>query len=208
MRRLFHKIYLTIVVSLLMVVVVAGAIWRAGWEQSPAAQAFEMAGELAAAGLPPADASRPVQQAAIQRLAQRLGTDLALYDAARILVARSGAALPPPPRRHRGGWIPGAEGPVWSLRLPDGRALVARAPLRHRHPAVNLVLFLGAIVLVVGACAYPVARGLTRRLERLQAGVETLGPATCRRAPKSSAATRWRGSPRASIAPLSVSRSW
>ena len=71
--------------------------------------------------------------------------------------------------------MPGPGGPLWSLRLPDGRMLVARAPQRHRHPATNLVLFLGAIALVVGACAYPVARGLTRRLERLQAGVETLG---------------------------------
>ena len=175
MRRLFHKIYLTIVVSLLMVVLVAGAIWRAGWEQSPAARAFEMAGELAAAGLPPVDAPRPVQRASIASLAQRLGTDVALYDASRVLIARSGASLPAPPLRHRGGAIPSADGPVWSLRLPDGRILVARAPPRHRHPALDLMLFLGAIALVVGVCAYPVARGLTRRLERLQAGVETLG---------------------------------
>lgn len=34
---------------------------------------------------------------------------------------------------------------------------------------------LGAIALAVAACAYPVVRGLTRRLERLQAGVETVG---------------------------------
>ena len=94
---------------------------------------------------------------------------------ARVLVARTGAALPPPPARDRGGWIYGPGGPGWSLRLPDGRILVARAPMRHRHPAVNLTLFLGLIALVVAACAYPVVRGLTRRLERLQTGVETLG---------------------------------
>jgi signal transduction histidine kinase len=175
MRRLFHKVYLTIIVSLLLVVLVAGAIWRAGWEQSPAGQAFEMAGELAAAGLPPESAARAVQQQAVERLAQRLGTDLALYDAARTLVVSAGTALPAPPARHRGGWIYGPSGPAWSLRLPDGRTLVARAPPRHRHPALNLMLFLGAIALVVAACAYPVVRGLTRRLERLQAGVETLG---------------------------------
>jgi signal transduction histidine kinase len=175
MRRLFHKVYLTIIVSLLLVVVVAGAIWRAGWEQSPAAQAFEMAGELAAAGLPPASAAPSVQQQAIERLAQRLGTDVALHDAGKALVARAGAPLPAPPGRQRGGWIYGPLGPAWSLQLPDGRTLVVRAPARHRHPAVNLMLFLGAIALVVAACAYPVVRGLTRRLERLQSGVETLG---------------------------------
>jgi signal transduction histidine kinase len=175
MRRLFHKIYLTIIVSLLMVVVVAGVIWRAGWETSPARQAFEMAGELAAAGLPPAEATPAQQQQALERLAQRAGTDLALFGPNRELIAAVGAPLRPPPPRHRGGWFVGVGGPAWSVRLPDGRTLVARVPVQVRHPALNLVLFLGAIALVIAACAYPVVRGLTRRIERLQAGVETLG---------------------------------
>src|SRR5262249_25381235 len=58
---------------------------------------------------------------------------------------------------------------------PDGRGLGARAPIHHANPAVGLVLFLGGIALAVAICAYPVVRGLTRRLERLQTGVETLG---------------------------------
>jgi signal transduction histidine kinase len=45
----------------------------------------------------------------------------------------------------------------------------------HRNPAISLILFLGGIALAVGIAAYPVARGLTRRIERLQIGVETLG---------------------------------
>jgi signal transduction histidine kinase len=53
--------------------------------------------------------------------------------------------------------------------------MVARAQLRHRNPLIGLVLFLGGIALAVAIGAYPVVRGLTRRLERLQAGVETLG---------------------------------
>jgi len=47
--------------------------------------------------------------------------------------------------------------------------------MRHRNPLIGLVLFLGGIALAVAIAAYPVVRGLTRRLERLQAGVETLG---------------------------------
>jgi signal transduction histidine kinase len=43
-------------------------------------------------------------------------------------------------------------------------------------PSVFRILsFLGAVALAVAICAYPVVRGLTRRLERLQTGVETLG---------------------------------
>src|SRR5262249_57781678 len=62
-----------------------------------------------------------------------------------------------------------------SFRLPDHRWIVARAPIRHRNPVIGLVLFLGGIALAVAIGAYPVVRGLTRRLERLQTGVETLG---------------------------------
>ena len=49
MKRLYQKIYLTIIASLLLVVLVAGAVWRMGVDRMPSAQAFEMAGELAAA---------------------------------------------------------------------------------------------------------------------------------------------------------------
>ena len=64
MRRLFHKVYLTIIASLVMVVVVAGTIRLGGWDVSPAGFAFKMAGELLAADLPPADAPRSAQQQA------------------------------------------------------------------------------------------------------------------------------------------------
>jgi len=66
-------------------------------------------------------------------------------------------------------------GAAWSFPLPDQRWIVARAPERHRNPIVGLVLGLGTIALAVAICAFPVVRGLTRRLERLQKGVETLG---------------------------------
>ena len=40
---------------------------------------------------------------------------------------------------------------------------------------LGVIAFLGAIALAVAICAYPLVRRLTRRLERLQAGVEQLG---------------------------------
>jgi len=177
MRRLYQKIYLTIIASLVMVVLIAGAIWRFGGQQAPVASAFEMAGELAAAALPPADAPQPVQQQAVERLAQKLKIDIALFDSSLTPIASFGRPLPPPPSRPggAGGWLYGPMGPAWSFPLPDQRWIVARAPPRHRNPVIGLVLFLGAIALAVAVSAYPVVRGLTRRLERLQTGVETLG---------------------------------
>src|SRR5215472_17178373 len=175
MKRLYQKIYLTIIASLLLVVLVAGSVWRLGGDRMPVAQAFEMAGELAAAALPRADAPQAAQQAAVERLARRLQIDLALFDARMRPIARFGEPLPPPRRFQTGGWLMGPRGPAWSFHLPDGRWIVARAPIHHANPAVGLVLFLGGIALAVAIGAYPVVRGLTRRLERLQTGVETLG---------------------------------
>ena len=77
--------------------------------------------------------------------------------------------------RDAGGWIYGPQGPAWAVHLPDGRWFVVRASPRHRAPVVGLLLVLGGIALAVAVGAYPVVRGLTRRLERLQTGVETLG---------------------------------
>jgi signal transduction histidine kinase len=174
MRRLYQKIYLTIIASLVLVVLVAGALWRLGADTSPASRAFDMIGELAQAALPPEDAPLPAQEQAISRLGERFGTDITLFDSALNPIAAAGHPLRPP-RHDTGGMSHGPGGPLFSLRLPDDRWLVMRPPAAPRHPALGLILFLGTIALVVAASAYPVVRGLTRRIERLETGVEKLG---------------------------------
>jgi signal transduction histidine kinase len=174
MKRLYQKIYLTIIASLVLVVLVAGAVWRFGAEHAPANYAFEVAGELAAASLPPAGAPRAVQRRAIERLARQLGTDVTLFDEVLLPIVAAGRPLRPP-RRGLGGWVYGRGGRVWSIPLPDGRWLVVRPPPRRRPQLIGLIVFLGVIALIVALAAYPMVRGLTRRLERLQTGVETLG---------------------------------
>ena len=177
MKRLYLQVYVTVVASLLLVVLAAGAMWRLAADAGPASQAFEMAGEVAAATLPAADAPRAAQQAALEKLAARLHADLALFDAARQPIAAAGRALSPPEeeragdRRRSSSWRAGG----WNIHLPDGRSLAVRLPHEARHPAWALILFLGVIALVVALGAYPVVRRITRRLERLQASVEALG---------------------------------
>ncbi|MFI5013140.1 MAG: sensor histidine kinase [Hyphomicrobiales bacterium] len=176
MKRLYHQVYLTIITSLVLVVLMAGLGWRFAANVSPISQAFEMAGELAGAAIAPPDAPPAMQQQAIERLAARLHTDVALFNAARQPIAAAGAALPAPSGQgEMGGWFHGASGPAWSLRLPDGRWLVARLRADHPHPGLAFVGFLGGIALAVALGAFPVVRGLTRRLERLRSGVESLG---------------------------------
>jgi signal transduction histidine kinase len=175
MRRLYKQIYLTIIASLLLVVLFGGMFWRFAPHSSPGQQGFELVGELVAPVLPPADADNATQQRFLDRVHDSLKLDLALFDKDRRLVAAAGSALPAPSRRETGGWVYGRGGPAWAIRMPDDRWLVARARGRRWHPVVGLIAFLGAIALAVALCAYPMVRKLTRRLERLQAGVEQLG---------------------------------
>jgi signal transduction histidine kinase len=174
MHRLYRQIYLSIIASLLLVVLVAGALWRFAPHPSREHPAFEMAGELAAELLPPATAGNDTQQQAVERLHQRLKLDLALFDASLRPIAAAGRPVPAP-RREVGGWLYGRGGAAWAIRLPDERWIVARAPGRRGPSVLGVLAFLGGIALAVAVCAYPLVRRLTRRLERLQAGVESLG---------------------------------
>lgn len=175
MHRLYRQIYLTIIASLGLLVLLGGIMWRFAPHPSPGQHGFELVGELIAPHLPPADADDAAQQRALERIRGRLKVDLALFDKDRRRMAATGDPLPGPRRRESSGWIYGRGGPAWAIRLPDDRWLIARAPERGWHPLRGLVLFLGGIALAVAICAYPMVRRLTRRLERLQAGVEQLG---------------------------------
>src|SRR5271166_4602645 len=172
MRRLYQKIYLVFLTSLLTVVVIIGLFWRLGQPESPYSHAFEIAGELAMAALPPADAPQRLQQQALEHLSQRLHADLGLFDAARMPIAAAGHPVPTPTNL---GWVRGIGPPAWSFRLPDERWIVARGPARIPGPLSGVVGFLLIMALVIAVFAYPVVRGLTKRIERLQEGVETLG---------------------------------
>jgi signal transduction histidine kinase len=175
MRRLYLQVYLTIVASLVLVVVTAGVVWHLIAGVIPFEQPLEVAGEVIAELVPPADAPRATQQQAIARLARRLNADLALYGPSDDPLAAAGRALPTPIRGRTGGWLRSSAGPAVSIRLPDGRWLVARLPFTQRPSAAMLAAFLGSIALAVALGARPVVRRLTGRLERLQRGVESLG---------------------------------
>jgi len=177
MPKLYLRIYLAVLASLAAFALASGFLWRQLGDAGPAGHAFEVAGTLAQNVLPPAGAPPSEQQAALDKLAANLRADVALFAADRTRLAAVGDSLPAPDTgRDRGGWLhPWAGPPAGAIHLPDGRWLVARVPRDRRHPGVGLFFMLALIALAVGVGAYPVVRRLTARLERLQAGVESLG---------------------------------
>ena len=178
MRRLYFRIYLAVLASLIVFAVAAGLLWRTLGESGGAWQGGEMLAQFAQNILPPASTDNAGQQAALEKISAGLPVDVSLFAADRSLLAAVGAPLSVLEEEiDRGLFAPRMRG--HQVRLPDGRWLVARRasmdrPFRH-VPGLGLVVALVLLFIVVAIVAHPVVRRLTRRLERLQAGVETLG---------------------------------
>ena len=177
MRRLYLRVYLAVLASLAVFALAAAALWHSFADYGPAGAVQELAATLARNALPPAGASRAEQQAALERLAAGLNADVSLFGADRSLLAAVGDPLAAPGEgRESGGWIYRWHArPAWAVRLPDGRWLEARVPRQHGFPGYRIFLALALLALAVGVGAYPLARRLTRRLERLQTAVDSLG---------------------------------
>ena len=176
MNRLYLQFYVTILVVLAVFVGAAVLLWRLADDDNRTPQYLDVAAELTGALLPDKDAPRLDQQRAIEVLQRKLRFDIALYEPDGDMIAMAGK--PPPrfmPMRARTGWQRGPGGPNFTLQLPDGRWLVARQVRERPNPALWIAAALGLVAVAVAVVAYPVVRGLGRRLERLKAGVEQLG---------------------------------
>jgi hypothetical protein len=166
MRRLRQQIYLTIVASLILVVLIAGAIWRFSAPSRPQADAFGMASEFVAAALPPPDAPPAVQDDALRELAARLRTDLALFDADAADRRRR-----PPAARPTGA----SKADRGAIRRPSPSPSDRRGWYDPRGPAGTRSSVSSCLSVDAGSrrWRYPLVRRLTRRLSGLRAGVET-----------------------------------
>jgi signal transduction histidine kinase len=181
MKRLYLRIYLAVLASLAIFAVLAALGWKLGVERDRAGRDERaLIAEVIAEILPSADAPPDAQRAALERWQKRSGVDLAVFDAQRRPIAAAGRPLPPPASSEGGresGWGGGDDVglPVWSVRLPDGRWAVARPWRARGGPSFAWGALLLALGLATAIGAYPLVRRITRRLERLQAGVEALG---------------------------------
>jgi len=174
MRRLYLQVYLAFVAILLLFGVLISVVW---WLLPADIQTRGFLDGMSAvlSELLPAP-ERPLEelQRKVDWLGARFEADVAVRAPDGRLVVHSGTALPVPPlERTASGWIRGAGAPAVALHLADGRWVVAR--WKHHHNGLGL---LGALALLAGAIAvgaYPLARRITHRLERLRSGVDALG---------------------------------
>lgn len=176
MARLYLRFYIALLASLVLLGLAASVLMRIAG--NPMEQVGVTVGRLAQNMLPPVQAPATEQQEALQKLTAGLDADVTLFSADGIRLAAIGRPLPMPEARpyrllsfaHWRGR------PLSSVRLADGRLLVASVPLGSGGMTrLNFHLLVLFAVLSIGLVAYPVVRQLTGRLERLQRGVDSLG---------------------------------
>ena len=134
-----------------------------------AAHALALAGRLPDAGRPDAE-----QQAALERLSRSRGVHAALWGPDGRRLAFTDIDIPAPRPGILGNqWLASPSGPALAVVLPDGRRLVLQP--HHLPRPGRFLLAVLAVAALLAFASYPAARFVTRRLEKLEAGVRRLG---------------------------------
>jgi signal transduction histidine kinase len=175
MLRLYLRFYLALVASLVLFVVAIATLWH--FTGGSMEQTGTTLGRLVQNALPAAGSAPALQQEALQRLAAGLHGDVTLFDDEGTPVASIGRPLPAPTQKRHDSvrMVPGEPRPVSYLHLADGRWLASSLQIGFGHVRTIFHLTLLLLALAIGVAAFPIVRQISRRLERLQRGVESLG---------------------------------
>ena len=173
-RRLFLQVYLT----LLGIIVLFGALAALGWwltfDETPRADLRRGVGTVLAEALPPPDAPQAELDAVLARLGRDIEGRISVYGPGGALLASLGEPLPAPDELPHG-WRE-RRSHAFVLPLADGRLVLYRPGSGDPHTkAIGFLAALALLALAVAIGAWPLARRLARRLERLQTRVEALG---------------------------------
>jgi len=134
MRRLYFRIYLAVLASLIVFALAAGLLWHLLGESGAVWQGGELVARFAQNILPPASTDKADQQVALERITAGLQADVSLFAPDRSLLARVGAPLAAPEENFQHGMSAPRmkHSPAWTVRLPDGRWLVLRRAASER----------------------------------------------------------------------------
>lgn len=169
MNRFFWQVYLALLGVIVVFFALAASLF-AGHE--PHVRHLTAAVAVAELALP-ADLTAADAQVRMQKFANAMGGSAALYAADGRRIAKAGKPLPPPDWRRAGSYL--TRHPFTGVaRLGDGRWLVVGA--RDLDPPHGRMLAsLVALAALIAAAAWPLARGVTRRLEILTMSVRAFG---------------------------------
>lgn len=177
MRRLATQIHATVIAVLALFAVLVTAAWWLGPGGRAETRLAEGLAATAADVLPGPDRPTSELQAVLERLAPRLGVDVAVF--ARDGRPLAGVGRPPhwpAAQAVHGHWVRlRGRSLSLALRLPDGRVLVAGRPHPDWQHLAGLSASVGLLALAVAVGAWPLVRRLTRRLENLRLRVDELG---------------------------------
>ena len=188
MRRLYTRIYLHFLGVLLAVGVAGGLVFAFG-AHGPLPS--DLAGRLArhAASLVGDAVDDPTALTRVlERLHQDLGVDLTVRDLRGRVLASAGRELPPPTAREAAsaarGEVVSRRGPglqvIVAVRAGEGGPIVgtlAGAPRLHDSPGhlARPTLWLVVVLLVAALATWPLARRISRPVERLTDAARRLG---------------------------------
>jgi signal transduction histidine kinase len=173
-NSLFLKIYLTLLASLVVLALASALFVRLSHDEEDRGWGARRDAFIAA--MLPADADRQETQVVLARLGKALSADITVFAADGRTIASVGEPLPFAAPGDRAEFRRGEHRRRLSVRLPDGRVVVARLGGNFfGPPRANPLLWLALIAGTTGLVAWPVVRHLTGRLERLRRGVDLWG---------------------------------
>jgi signal transduction histidine kinase len=176
-RRLHFKLYLAIVGSMLAFVAACAVAWHFFAPSRSTLGEVETTSALAAALLEDPGTDDTRRSAIIGSLAEQMHADVALFAAGESEPAFSSHTryVPSPAQLERSGWQIARGGPFYNVRLEGGAHLVVHPRRRLLLHGMHMGILLLCIAAVIALLTYPIARGITARLERLKGGVQRFG---------------------------------
>ncbi len=169
-RHLFLQIYVAFLCVAVLCAAVAALAMRVSSDFEPNAYKSAVA-DLLADALPRVPGAE--LDAALRRLSDRLGLDIAVVGADGRVQSSTSPGLSSRVRNlpREGDWH---DRGVHAMRLslPDGRLVAAASRRDHARDSLGFFGTLAAVLFAAALGCYPIARRITRRLERLQRSVE------------------------------------
>ena len=177
MRKLHLKLYLAIVGTLVVFLLMIAMVWHHFAPPRMALGGIESATGLAAVMLDERRHDLESTREVLVSLSYQANSDVALYDAQGKMVLYAGRHAPKltSGRTADSSWTMTRNGPVLNRRLADGSHMIVHP--RHRILAygLHMGLMLTTIAALLALLTYPLTRGITARLARLQSGVLQFG---------------------------------